>query len=228
MENNNKNNASRILVLRPSAGSAYGFGWERMKTYFLDLFLITLIMGFVLIPLGMISSLDGHETAGGILLRIFGLAYWLLLFAPIDYGAALMFLKAARGEKFEVKEMFSTFENYLNVVLAKLLVTSIIAFGIILLVVPGIIFACKLAFVKYLVVEKRMDPVDAVKESWKMTTGYTGEIFLMGLAAAGIAVAGLICLGVGIIPAVMWIRTSFASMYFAVTKNTTETRRVEA
>ena len=59
------------LVLMPTAGSVYRFGWNRMKQYFLDLFLITIIVGVVLIPLGMINSLNGHHTPGGVLLRIF-------------------------------------------------------------------------------------------------------------------------------------------------------------
>jgi uncharacterized membrane protein len=79
-------------------------------------------------------------------------------------------------------------------------------------------FACRLAFVRYLVMERNMDPVEAVKESWRMTKGRAGDILLIGLLAALIWIAGLICLGVGIIPAVMWTRCAFASMYYAVTE----------
>jgi uncharacterized membrane protein len=208
----------KVLYLSPGPGSVYRFGWERMKKFFLDLFLVTIIVGVVLVPLAMINSLDGRETHGGVLLRIFSFAYWLLLFAPIEFGAAFVFLKAVRNEKFEVKDMFGAFENYLNVVLAHLLVVAIIGIGIMLLIVPGIIFACRLAFVRYLVMERKMDPVEAVKESWRMTKGRAGDIFLMGLLAGLIWIAGLICLGVGIIPAVMWTRCVFASMYYAVTE----------
>lgn len=45
-------------VLYATAGSAYGFAWDRMKKFFLDLFLITVIVGVVYIPLAMIKSLD--------------------------------------------------------------------------------------------------------------------------------------------------------------------------
>lgn len=212
------NEKEKILILSPAVGSTYSFGWARMKKFFLDLFLITIIVGVVLMPIGMIQSLDGSETPGGVLLRIFSFAYWFLLFGPITYGAALVFLKAVRNEPVEVKDMFSTFENYMNVVLAHLLVSAIVGIGIVLLIVPGIIFLCRLAFVRYLVVDKKMEPVEAVKESWRMTRGYATRIFLMGLLACAVAIAGLICFGVGIIPAVMWIRCAFASMYYAVSK----------
>lgn len=217
-ENTNQKTHTAEVILMPTAGSAYSFGWHRMKKFFLDLFLITIIVGVVLLPLGMIQSLDGHGTQGGVMLRIFSLAYLLLLYASVSYGSAFVFLKAVRNENFEVKDMFLSFENYLNVVLAHLLVGAIIGIGIFLLVVPGIVFACKLAFVKYLVMDKKMDPVEAVKESWRMTKGNTWDIFLIGLLAIPTAIAGLICFFVGIIPAVMWIRSAFASMYFAASK----------
>ncbi len=56
-----------------------------------------------------------------------------------------------------------------------------------------------------------------------MTRGYAVKIFLMGLLAIPIGIAGLICFGVGIIPAIMWIRCAFASMYFAVCEIEKET-----
>ena len=220
--NNKKENApTPSHVLYATAGSAYGFGWDRMKKFFLDLFLITIIVGVVWIPHAMITSLDGRETVGGVILSIFGLAYWLLLLNPIVYGSSFIFLKAVRGDKFEVKDIFSPFEKverYLNVILAELLKSAIIVIGLFFLFVPGIIFACKLAFVKYLVLDRNMGAVEAVKESWNMTKGYAVDIFLIGLIAVPLAIAGLICFLVGIIPVIMWVRCAFATMYYAVSK----------
>lgn len=209
-----------VLVPEPFAGLAYSFGWDRMKKFFLDLFLITLIVGVVWIPYSIMQSLDGRHTPGGSILQIFGLAYLLLLMAPINYGSAFVFLKAVRNEQFEVKDMFLVFEkNYINVVLANLLHWGIVSIGIFLFLVPGIVFACRLAFVKYLVLDRKLEPVEAVKESWRMTKGHAGKIFWMGFLAFPILIAGLICLGVGVIPAIMWIRCAFASMYYAVSES---------
>lgn len=210
--------AVSVAVLGPTAGSAYGYGWGMMKRFFLDLFLISLIVGVVWLPLAMTQGLDGRGTAGGAILQIFAFIYLLLLIRPIDYGAAFVFLKAARNEQFEVSDMFLSFQNYMNVVLAALLKGAIVGIGIMFLIVPGIIFACKLAFVKYLVMDRKMDPVEAVKESWRMTKGYSGHIFVMILLAFLLVIAGLICFGVGIIPVAIWLRSAFASMYYAVCK----------
>lgn len=88
---------------------------------------------------------------------------------------------------------------------------------LVLLVVPGIIFACKLAFVPYFIVDQKMEADQAVKTSWKMTSGYSWKVFLIGLVAVPLAIAGLICFGVGIIFAIMWISLTLASLHHAVT-----------
>jgi len=85
-----------------------------------------------------------------------------------------------------------------------------------MLLVPGIIFACKLAFVPYLVTDRRMEATEAIRESWRMTTGHATTIFLMGLLAAPVFIAGLILLVVGALPAIIWIELSFASIYASV------------
>jgi hypothetical protein len=51
-----------------------------------------------------------------------------------------------------------------------------------------------------------------------MTRGYAVDIFLLGLIAVPLAIAGFICFVVGLIPVIMWVRCAFASMYYAVSK----------
>ena len=134
----------------------------------------------------------------------------------MDYGISFANLKAARGDKLIVKDMFEAFKNYLNVVLANLLVGAIVLVGFALLIVPGIVFACKLAFTPYLVVDRKMEVIEAVKTSWRMTGGYAWKVFLIGLLAIPVVIAGAICFGVGIIIAIMWINLAFASLYHSV------------
>jgi len=68
----------------------------------------------------------------------------------------------------------------------------------------------------YLVIDKKLEAVEAVKASWKMTDGHAITIFLIGLLAIPIALLGLIALIVGIIPAAIWINAASASMYHSV------------
>lgn len=205
----------------PGVGSSYNISWENLKKNFVELLLIAVITMAVTIPVGIMRG--GAEAsgfgAGGVLLGLFGVIFWLFISGPVSYGVAYVYLQLIRGNKFDVSDLFIGFKNnYINVILANLLVSAIVIAGIFFLIIPGIIFACKLAFVPYLVMDKQMETVEAVKLSWEMTRGHTGTIFLIGLLAIPIAIMGLLMLVVGIIPAGMWIEGAFAAIYFNVDK----------
>jgi uncharacterized membrane protein len=204
--------ATLVTPWAPGVGSSYSNAWRQLWKHFLVLLLIGIVYGLI----SSVSWVFRFAAVG--LSPILSLAYSILLPNPLGYGVAFAYLKAARGDPVKVKDMFEVFHNYWNVVLASLLVGVIVAIGLVLLIIPGIIFACKLAFTPYLVVDRKMAIIEAVKESWRMTGGYSWKVFLIGLLAIPICIAGLICFGVGIIIAIMWITLAFASLYHAVSK----------
>jgi uncharacterized membrane protein len=172
-------------------------------------------------PFGWAKAVQDRATEWdsgvNVIIQMFALGFGLLILGPVRYGANYAMLKAVRGEKPEFIDIFVFQKNYLNIVLAHLLTNAIIAVGLVFLVVPGIIFACKLAFVPYLVTDRKMEATEAIRESWRMTTGYSGKIFLMGLLTIPIAIAGMLLLGIGLILAIMWISLAFAAIFAAVT-----------
>ena len=208
--------------LYPRTGSVYSHGWRILWKDFISLFLVGLIIMAATIPFAITGNLEHIDDHFGILAialvmaQIFTIAYSLFVVSPLSYGSNLVYLKAVRSQKWEVTEVFDAFKNYLNVVLASLLAGAIIGFGMIFLLIPGIIFACRLAFVPYLVMDKKLDAVKAVEESWRLTKGHGWRIFWMAIVGFFIMIGGLICLGFGIIISFMWINAAFASLYHAV------------
>jgi uncharacterized membrane protein len=201
-------------VIKPGVRASYGNGWRKLWKNFLELFLILIISFVIGIPTGMGGWAHGGASA---FLTVIGIAYALLVSNPVTYGVYYAYLEAARGDKVEIKDMFAAFQNYWNAVLANLLVAVIVFIGLILIIVPGIVFACKLAFTPYLVVDRKMEVIEAVKTSWRMTGGgRSWKVFLIGLLGIPIFIAGLICLGVGVIISIMWINMALASLYHAV------------
>ncbi len=204
------------LPIATISGS-YSYGWQQMWKHFLYLFLVAVIVAFAGAPVAAIRESEFVNTPGMIALQIFVAAYWLLLMPVINFGADLMYLRGIRNEKIIISDMFDGFKkNYLNIVLANLLMFAIIGLGFIFLIVPGIILACRLAFVPYLVMDKNLEPVAAVEKSWEMTRDYGWKIFGMGMLAIPVFILGLICLFVGVIFALIWISAAFAAMYHAV------------
>lgn len=213
--------------LEPAVLSCYGHAWNQMWKYFAELFIIliiafsiSLLAELIRLPISIIGSFVDESNLilipFVILNFFFYLAFLLLLSYPLQFGIAYANLRASRGEKLEIKDMFAFFQNYWNVVLAAFLCYLIIVVGIIFLIVPGIILACKLAFVPYLVMDKKIDAIDAIKESWSLTDEYSWKIFLMLLLVFPIVVGGLLCLLFGVILSLVWINLAFASLYHAV------------
>ena len=201
----------------PEASKSYSAGWRTIGIYFIELLVIGIIYSILSGPMSIIQIHEDSFEWYMVPLIFFGMLYGIFVAGPIGYGASWAFLKAVRGERVEIKDMFAVFQrNYWNAVVANVVVAVIVMMGLVMLIVPGIIFACRLAFVPYLVVDKEMDVMEALRVSWNMTRGYAGQIFLMGVMAFFIAIGGLLMLVVGIFAAIIWIKASFAAMYYAV------------
>lgn len=220
--------------LQPTFSSSFGNGWDKgFGTSFLSLFLVVILVGILEAPakllkfrfdatdldygINHIHLFDTGLAAVGALLFLFGLAYALLLIPVFSFGSKLMFVKATRGIRPEFECLIQGFrENYLYIVLAHLLSIALIGMAFIALIIPGIIVACRLSFVSYLVMDKKLDPIAAVEESWRMTKGHAWTIFFMAIVSFFILIGGVILLIVGVFPALVWIKSSFASLYNSI------------
>ena len=212
--------AAPLHVIKIGVGASYGNGWRQLRKNFLLLLLIIILTAVISSP-GSVASRIGMEIGGAAAVTgvFFSMVYGIFLAGPLGYGVSFAFLTAARNDPLDIKDMFESFHYYLNALLASLLVGVICGIGFVLLIVPGIIFACKLAFTPYLVVDREMPVIDAIQESWRMTTGHAWKVFLIGLLAIPIFLAGLMCCIVGVIPAVMWCKLASASLYHAVSSS---------
>jgi uncharacterized membrane protein len=193
----------------PTATEVYRFAWHPLKAYFPELFLVALVWTAFAIPSGAMH----HAHHPGI-----AALYDLLVMVPLNFGGLYVYLRAARAETPRVGDLFEGFRSaYRRTILAHILFMALVGLGLVLLVVPGIIVATRLAFVGFLVVDERLDAPSAVRESWRRTRGHAGTIFLVWLLGLPLLLAGLVLLGVGIIPAVMWIHLAFATLFAGVT-----------
>ena len=236
--------------LEPGLGYSFGTGWRVMTDNFLRLLLVVVILSIITAPLKIfhwnfdISDLHRHGIWGwnwsdgrswehmfslaslGIFAAFFSLLAILYAFlvAPVfNYGGKIIFVRSVRKITPDFEYLIKGFsENYLHIVLANLLVFALIILGLFALIVPGIIIACRLAFVSYIVMDKKLDPIEAVELSWKLTRGHGWQVFFMGFISIFIILLGLLLMIVGIFPAIMWVNCAFASLYESVLREKEE------
>lgn len=204
-----------VTAREPGVRMALSQGWQAMKSHFLLFFLAVLVLAAFLLPFNTYDEGDRGRDSG--LLALIETAYMLLLYPVIQYGADMLFLRGVRGDEVKVNSLFDGFRNYINVVLAALLVLGLVGIGVVVFVIPGLYVACRLVFVGYLVMDEGLDPIAAVEASWRLTRGHALKIFLLGLVSIFVFFGGLMLLLVGAFPATMWIKASFASLYLAIT-----------
>ncbi|SHE38178.1 hypothetical protein SAMN05444274_101223 [Mariniphaga anaerophila] len=207
--------------LIPSIGGSFGYAWRTMtKNAFLPLLLAVIIVGLLNGPVGAnwkADSGDWFNLVWFFPLAIFSMAYGFLFLPIIKYGEKYLFLKAMRNEEAELRFLFDGFKTkYLKIVLANLIVVALVIIGFVMLIVPGIIIWCRLTFVPYLVMDKDLEPMQAVEKSWAMTRGHGWKIFGMAVVSFFLYIGGLIAFFVGIIISIMWVHASFATLYQSV------------
>ena len=229
--------------LVPTFGNSFGTGFQVMTDNFLRLLLVVFVLAILTAPFsgfnwkfnlddlprtpfgwGHIWEHDFHKifTLGalgmlGIFFGLLALAYSFLAAPVVSYGGDMIFVQSVRKIKPNFELLISGFwQNYLYIILANLLVTALIVLGFFALIIPGIIIACRLVFVSYIVMDKKLDPIEAVELSWKLTRGHGWRIFAMGIVSFFIIIFGLCLMIIGIFPAIMWVSCSFATLYQSV------------
>ena len=201
----------------PTVKGCYRNGWQRLWQFFPILLLFFIVPFVAGIPGGSFDPLNWFKQHRIPPVGIAGILYSILVVGPLSFGASFVNLRAARGERPTFRDYFAPFSVYGSALLGSLLRSAITIAGFVLLIVPGIIIWCRLVFVPYLIVEKRMPALDALTMSWRMTRGRGWTVFLIGLRGIGQMLVGLLLLIVGIVPAAMWYYLAEASLYHAVT-----------
>ncbi len=214
----------KYYSLSPSIGGSFSYGWKKMfDKSFLVLLLAVVIAGLLNGLMGATWEADSGEWFNLFWIfpvAIIGLAYGFLFKPVINYGERYLFLKAMRNEEADLKTLFDGFRSkYLKIVLANLIVVALAVIGFVMLIIPGIIILVRLAFVPYLIMDKDLEPMQAVEKSWQLTRGHGWKIFWMAVLSFFILIGGLMVFFVGIIISFMWIHSAFATLYQSVVYN---------
>jgi hypothetical protein len=193
----------------PSVSETYAYAWGVLRERFPELLLAALAWIAFWIP----SAVLHYQQAG-----LPSLAYDALVLAPLNFGALRLYLLAARGESFEIGDLFAAFGGrYATAVATHVLFVVLVGAGLMAFVVPGIWIASRLSFVAFLVMDEDETATGAIRESWRRTAGHSWRIVCFGIVGLFLSIAGALLLGVGIVPAAMWAHVAFAALYVRIT-----------
>jgi uncharacterized membrane protein len=172
-----------------SVKESLSFGWNTFKKrawFFVGVVVVLVVAQWVI---GFIQN-----VLPGPLGFVVSLCLSTLLYA----GFLNLFLKAHESvESVTYKDLWhpKPFLSYLGV---SILLMLIVGLGLLLLIIPGIILGLMFFAAGYLVIDRGMGPIAALKESMRITKGNLWKLLLLGLTIAVLTVIGMLPLFLGL------------------------------
>ena len=148
-------------------------GWRLTKSKY------PLLLAYVgtLLALGGIRFLIEKPIDSVAVKVILGLGFQILNWY-LTFNALGVSIRLVDGQDASYADFWRPQSRFWFYVLATLLYGLIIGVGTLLLIVPGIIFGLMFMFYGYVMIEKGLGPIDALKESKRLTDGVKWKLFL--------------------------------------------------
>jgi len=197
-----------------SVTSAIRFGWETFKRrpwFFIGASIVIAVLYIAAssISAGVDSIFGGsleEETVPGQIVSY-------LLGALISMGVTAFYLAAHDSpDTVQLSTLWhpSPFWKYLG---TSILATIAVVIGFILLIVPGIIAMLFFVFATFIVIDRELGPIEAMKESMRITEGHRLPLLGLIVLLALILVAGVLVFGVGLLVAMPIATLAFTHAY---------------
>jgi uncharacterized membrane protein len=212
------------------------FAWERIKAD-PGTILATVVVAFVLFSLvsgitqfiltiasGVGSAASRHVSStfdafAPLALALKGVEMIVsdVVWAFIGSGITIFCLNVARGRPYVFGDIFTGAPYFVSALIAQIAVTIAVLVGLVLLIVPGVILSLGLSMTMPLIVDRGLGPMEAISESWRITTGHKMNLFVFGLLAIGVLIVGLCACGVGFFLALPLLFIAQAYIYLRLT-----------
>jgi uncharacterized membrane protein len=183
---------------------AVSFGWTKLESNFGFLFILLAVSILINIPLGIIDCFVSESLA-----NILG----IIISTIISIGFIKIALMLHDNEKGSISDLFSHYPLFFKSFFGSILYTLIVLAGLILFIIPGIIWAIKFSFYQYFIVDQECGSLEALKRSAAITDGYKWQLFQLGLLLVVINLIGMLCLFVGLLATIPLSMIAMAYTY---------------
>jgi uncharacterized membrane protein len=169
------------------------FGWETFNKrpwFFVGFSVLVFLVSMV----SNTINTTLHDSGMGFL----GFLISLLISLYLSFGQIHLFLRAHDSVEQVQANDFWVLKRFGYYILLYLVLTVALIVGFILFIVPGIILALITMFSLYIYIDTELTPIEALKESSRITKGHLWQLFLFSLTLIGINILGALALLVGL------------------------------
>jgi uncharacterized membrane protein len=215
----------QVPAAAPSPTEPFGLGWKAFTSeggVFVGAAIIWVIIGAVVVGItSAIAAAGGGSDAAAITARFSGVGGALLsgVFALVAALIQAVFVRVAlevtRGRRAGFADFF-TFTDAGPVVITALILAVV---NLVLGFIPffgnllSLVVSFLTMFVYYVLLDRKVAPVDAIRASIQLVSGNLGTVVLFFLITVAIWIGAAITCGLGLIVAVPWVLLSTTYLY---------------
>jgi uncharacterized membrane protein len=174
-------------------GEAFRTGWRGFVANIGPLIVVALVVWVVT---GAINLLTRQSS---------GVGQFLLSMLSFFVGqvVAIVWIKLALsildGREFTADSLLPGGATLVSYIVASLLFAVMLTVGLVLLVIPGIIVAVVFGLYGWALIDKALDPIEALRHSSRITSGHRWEVFAFAVVAILLNIVGLVALIIGVL-----------------------------
>ena len=202
-----------------------GYGWGVMCSnlwFFVGLGLVYIILLYLPSIAGIaVDYIEMPEP----LYMILGISLQVIYYvvnAVLTIGMIKIGLSFCDERKPKISTLFDAFDCFWRYIGVAIVYSLIVIGGLLLFIVPGIIWSIKYSLCYYFVVDKGLGPIEAIKASGRATDGVKWDLFGFNIFACMIVYAGLLCFIVGILATYPIALIGYALVYRQLAAQSTE------
>lgn len=174
-------------------GEAFRAGWRGFVANILPLIVVALVVWVVT---GAVN-LWANQATGVVRVVLTVLSFFVAQLVAIVWIA--LALAIVDGREITADALVPSGATLISYIIASLLFSLMFGFGLVLLVVPGIIVAVIFGLYGWALVDKALDPIEALGHSSRITAGQRWQVFAFVVLAILLNIVGVLLLVVGVL-----------------------------
>jgi uncharacterized membrane protein len=160
------------------------------------LFFAFILILFVITGIG--EGIQSFFTEQGALMQALAIAIGTAFSILSGFFQTRFFLRAHDSvETVQINDAFRS-ESLGNFSILNLFLFLGAIVGFMLLIIPGIVFCVRALFSTFILIDKKCTPMEALKESFRITKGHGVKLFLLSVAFIIINLLGILAFIIGI------------------------------
>jgi uncharacterized membrane protein len=197
-----------------SIHEAISVGWEKTRSN-LSFLILVLFISFIINGLpGFTTNMIREDVP--VLSSLITIAFWVLT-VLVSMGTIKIALKLIDKKKPVLSDLYDEHAKLLRFILSTLVYSMIVTVGLIFFIVPGIILGIRFQFYSYLIIDRNMGPLQALKKSGEITSGNKWNLFLFALCMGLLNILGVLLLVVGLLVTIPITMIATAYVYRKLT-----------